>query len=90
MNIFSYPNTAEKWLDLVEFVQNQPKIRLIKTEHNTLIEKVEGKYQALMRKRAISDDEIPFEERLQIMTDYVKSQYARELTKIVHFFSDSN
>jgi len=74
------PNTAEKWLKLINFIQNQPKIRLIQTEHNTLIEKVEGKYQALMRKM-ILDETIPFEQRLQNITDYLKSLYTRERSK---------
>ncbi|QEE14411.1 hypothetical protein DSAG12_00224 [Promethearchaeum syntrophicum] len=71
------PRTAEKWLKLIEYIQNQPKIRLIQTGHNTLIEKVEGKYQALMRKMAI-DNTVPFEQRLQFVTDYLKSLYSRE------------
>ena len=71
------PRTAEKWLKLIDYIQNQPKIRLIQTEHNTLIEKVEGKYQALMR-RLIIDETIPFEQRLQSITDYLKSLYTRE------------
>ncbi len=76
------PHTAEKWLKLIDFIQNQPKIRLIQTGHNTLIEKVEGKYQALMRKMII-DETIPFEQRLQHVTDYLKSLFVRErLTEI--------
>jgi len=71
------PQTSEKWLKLIDFIQNQPKIRLIQTGHNTLIEKVEGKYQALMRKMII-DETLPFEQRLQHVTDYLKSLYARE------------
>jgi len=71
------PRTAEKWLKLIDYIQNQPKIRIIQTEHNTLIEKVEGKYQALMRKLII-DEKIPFEQRLQSITDYLKSLYTRE------------
>ena len=71
------PKTAEKWLKLIEYTQNQPKIRLIQTEHNTLIEKVEGKYQALMRKM-IMDETVPFDQRLQYVTDYLKSLYTRE------------
>ena len=71
------PRTAEKWLKLIDYIQNQPKIRLIQTKHNTLIEKVEGKYQALMRKMII-DETIPFEQRLQSITDYLKSLYTRE------------
>jgi len=71
------PQTAEKWLKLIEYIQNQPKIRLIQTEHNTLIEKVEGKYQALMRKR-FTDESIPFEQRVRDITDYLGSLYTRE------------
>ncbi len=71
------PKDAEKWLKLIDFIQYQPKIRLVQTEHNTLIEKVEGKYQALMR-RMIMDETLSFEQRLQHVTDYMKSLYARE------------
>jgi hypothetical protein len=71
------PSAAEKWLKLIEFIQNQPKIRLVQTEHNTLIQKVEGKYQTLMRKMVL-DDTLSFEQRLQHVTDYLKSLYSRE------------
>ena len=71
------PKDAEKWLILIDYIQKQPKIRLIQTEHNTFIEKIEGKYQALMRKM-ILDDKFTYEQRLQIMTDYLNSQYTRE------------
>ena len=71
------PKAAEKWLKLIDYIQKQPKIRLIQTEHNTLIEKVEGKYQALMR-RMVLDESLPFEQRLQHVTDYLKSLYTRE------------
>ncbi|MFX1500423.1 MAG: hypothetical protein ACFFDH_05595 [Promethearchaeota archaeon] len=74
------PRAAEKWLKLIDFIQKQPKIRLIQTEHNTFIEKVEGKYQALMRKMIV-DETIPFEQRLQNVTDYLKSLYTRERLK---------
>ena len=71
------PRAAERWLKLIDYIQKQPKIRLIQTEHNTLIEKVEGKYQALMRKMVV-DETTPFEKRLQFVTDYLKSLYMRE------------
>ncbi len=71
------PKAAEKWLKLIDYIQYQPKIRVIQTEHNTLIEKVEGKYQALMR-RMVLDETLSFEQRLQYVTDYLKSLYARE------------
>ncbi len=76
-NIGINPQTADKWLSLIEFIQDQPKIRLIKTEHNTIIEKVEGKYQALMRKR-FTDDSIPYEQRVRDISDYLASQFTRE------------
>ena len=71
------PNAAEKWLKLIDFIQQQPKIRIIQSENNTLIEKVEGKYQALMRKMTL-DSSVPFEQRIKYVTDYLKSLYARE------------
>ena len=71
------PKAAENWLKLIDYIQNQPKIRLIQTEHSTFIEKVEGKYQALMRKMVL-DDSLSFEQRLQHVTDYLKSLYSRE------------
>ena len=78
------PSTAEKWLKLIDFIQKQPKIRLIQTEHNTFVEKVEGKYQALMRKMLVNET-IPFEQRLQHTTDYLKSLYTRERLKNKNF-----
>jgi hypothetical protein len=65
------PRTAEMWLKLIEYVQSQPRIRLIQTDHNMLVEKVEGKYQALMRRMSV-DENVPFEQRLQYLTDYIK------------------
>ena len=35
------PATAEKWLDLIMYIQKQPRIRLIKTKNTTIIEKQE-------------------------------------------------
>ncbi len=74
------PSDAERWLKLIDFIQKQPKIRVIQTKHNTFVEKVEGKYQALMRKMVV-DDSLPFEQRLQHVTDYLKSLYTRERIK---------
>jgi hypothetical protein len=74
------PRTAEMWLKIIEYIQSQPRIRLIQTDHNLLVEKVEGKYQALMRRMSL-DEAIPFEQRLQHLTDYLKSLYIREKRK---------
>jgi hypothetical protein len=74
------PRTAEMWLKMIEYIQNQPRIRLIQAEHNLLVEKVEGKYQALMRKMSV-DENVPFDQRMQYLTDYLKSLYIREKVK---------
>ncbi len=74
------PTDAEKWLKLIDYIQKQPKIRIVQSENNTLVEKVEGKYQALMRKMVL-DNSVPFEQRLQFVTDYLKSLFAREKVK---------
>jgi len=71
------PKTAENWLQLIEYIQSKPKIRLTRSKNTTLIERTEGKYQALMRK-LFTDETLSFEERLQYITDYMKSLYARE------------
>ena len=76
-NIGINPQAAEKWLSLIEYIQDQPKIRFIQTEHNTIIEKVEGKYQTHMRKR-FTDKTIPFEQRVKAITDYLGSLHVRE------------
>ena len=36
------PMTAENWLDLIVFIQSQPKIRVIKTDNNVIVEKVDN------------------------------------------------
>ena len=43
------PATAEKWLDLIVYIQKQPRIRLIRTRKYTIIEKHEQKYQKTWR-----------------------------------------
>ena len=71
------PNSAENWLRMIEFIQNQPRIRVISSEKNTLVEKIEGKYQAMIR-RVITDESIPFEERDLLLGNYLPSLYTRE------------
>jgi len=71
------PRAAERWLKLIDFIQDQPKIRVIQTDRNTLIEKTEGRYQLIMRKMMM-DESLPFEQRFQHAMDYLKSLYTRE------------
>ncbi|MFW9923967.1 MAG: hypothetical protein ACFFDW_11845 [Candidatus Thorarchaeota archaeon] len=75
------PTVAENWLDLIVYIQSQPKIRLIQSENNTLIEKIEGKYQTLMQKR-MTDEMLPFDQRLQSAMDYIKTLATRERIRI--------
>lgn len=75
------PASAENWLTLIEFIQNQPRIRLISSEKNILVEKIEGKYQAMIR-RVIADESIPFEERELLLRNYLPSLYTREKLEI--------
>lgn len=75
------PTSAENWLKLIEFIQNQPRIRLISSEKNTLVEKVEGKYQAMIRK-VVTDETLPFEERELLLKNYLPSLYTREKLEI--------
>ena len=75
------PVVAENWLELIVYIQNQPKIRLVQSENNTLVEKIEGKYQTLMQKR-MTDETLPFEQRLQSAMDYIKTLVTRERVNI--------
>ena len=75
------PNSAENWLTLIEYIQNQPRIRLVSAEKNTLVEKVEGKYQAMIR-RVVIDETLPFEAREILLRNYLPSLYTREKLEI--------
>jgi hypothetical protein len=66
------PDTAEKWLELIVFIQNQPRIRLIKTSRNTLVEKLERKFSQMSLKYFL-DESQPLETRLQSLRDYADS-----------------
>lgn len=71
------PSSAVNWLKMIEYIQNQPRIRLISSEKSLLVEKVEGKYQAMIRK-TITDESIPFEQRMLLVNNYLPSLYIRE------------
>ena len=71
------PATAEKWFNLIIFIQNQPKIRLIKTKRYTFVEPLESKYQ-LMSLKNFLDPRRPLEERLKSIEDYTKSLLFQE------------
>jgi len=66
------PEAAEKWLDLIAYIQNQPRIRIIKTKHNTVVEKIEGKYSVMSLKSFLNED-LPIEARWRSLEGYASS-----------------
>ena len=66
------PDTAEKWLDLIVYIQSQPRIRLIKTSRNTVVEKLEKKFSQMSLKYFL-DETKPLDARLQSLRDYADS-----------------
>lgn len=72
------PKTAESWLELIMYIQQKPLIRLVKTETNTIVVKVEGRYHAMSR-RAFQDSDLTYEQRLGSIESYLRALVAREL-----------
>jgi len=71
------PETAEKWLELIIFIQKQPKIRLVKTARNTQVERVGGKFSQMSMKYFL-DETQPLEIRLKSLGDYANSIIAQQ------------
>ncbi|WP_455140631.1 hypothetical protein [Candidatus Hodarchaeum mangrovi] len=71
------PKAAENWLDLIVFIQNQPKIRVTKTERNTFVEKVGGKFSQ-MSLNFFLDENQPIEKRLQSLEAYAQSIFVQQ------------
>ena len=74
------PATAEKWLDLIVYIQKQPRIRLIRTKNNTIIEKQEQKYHTMSRK-IFMDPKKSYEERFHALQDYLSALITSERLK---------
>ncbi|MGY5878732.1 MAG: hypothetical protein RTV31_00720 [Candidatus Thorarchaeota archaeon] len=66
------PKTAESWIQLIEFIQSQPRIRVTKMGSQTYIERLENKYLSMMRKR-ILDSSLSLKERTDAMNDYINA-----------------
>lgn len=66
------PKTAENWIQLIEYIQSQPKIRVTKMGSQTYIERLENKYLSMMRKR-ILDSNLSLKERTDAMNDYINA-----------------
>ena len=65
-------DAVDNWLDLIVFIQSQPRIRLTKISRNTVIEKLEKKFSQMSLKFFL-DDTQPLEKRLQSLGAYADS-----------------
>ena len=74
------PSTAEKWLELIVYIQKQPRIRLIKTKNNTIIEKHEQKYHTMSRD-IFMDPSRSYKERFDALQDYLSALITSERLK---------
>ncbi len=66
------PKAASNWLDLIVFIQDQPKIRVTKTKRNTIVEKIGGRFSQ-MSLQFFLDDSQPIDKRLQSLEAYASS-----------------
>lgn len=64
------PKSSEKWLRLIEYIQNQPMIKLTKMGNSLYIEKLENKYLSMLRRR-ILNPRLSYKEREQTLRDYI-------------------
>ncbi len=82
------PTTAESWLRLIEYVQNQPRIKVTKLRSTTYIEKLENRYLSMLRKRVL-DSSLSLKERTQTMDDYVNALLTLEKVEDMRLASGS-
>ena len=66
------PKTAESWIQLIEYIQSQPRIRVTKLGAQTYLERLENRYLTMMRKR-ILDADLSLKERTNAMNDYINA-----------------
>ncbi len=71
------PSTAEKWLDLITFIQQKPRIRMIKTGTNTIIEQLETGYHVMSRK-IFMDTKRSYRERFHALQSYLSALITSE------------
>jgi hypothetical protein len=66
------PKAADNWLDLIVFIQNQPKIRVTKTKRNTVVEKLGGKFSQMSLNYFLDEDQ-PIDKRMRSLEAYANS-----------------
>jgi len=79
-NIGLNPSNAESWVRLIEYIQSQPRIRVIRMGSSTYIEKIENRYLSMLRKR-ILDSNLSYKERSSTMSTYIAALITRERTE---------
>jgi hypothetical protein len=75
------PKDAEKWIRLIEYIQSQPRIRVVRMGSSTFIEKLENRYLSMLRKR-ILDSDLTLKERSATMDDYIAALITLERTEM--------
>jgi len=75
------PSTAENWVRLIEYIQSQPRIRVVRMGSSTFIEKIENRYLSMLRKR-ILDSSLSIKERASTMDDYISALITLERTEM--------
>ncbi len=75
------PSTAESWVRLIEYIQSQPRIRVVRMGSSTFIEKIENRYLSMLRKR-ILDSSLSMKERASTMDDYISALITLERTEM--------
>jgi len=71
------PSTAEKWLDLITFIQRKPRIRIIKTGSSTIIERTETGYQVMSRE-IFMDTKRSYKDRFHALQSYLSALITSE------------
>ena len=71
------PATADKWLDLIVYIQKQPRIRLIKTRRTTVIEKHEQRFHTMSRE-IFMDSNRSYKERFDALQVYLSALITSE------------
>ncbi|MHA2350888.1 MAG: hypothetical protein ACXADL_14815 [Candidatus Thorarchaeota archaeon] len=75
------PSTAENWVRLIEYIQSQPRIKVVRMGSSTFIEKIENRYLSMLRKR-ILDSSLSMKERAATMDDYISALITLERTEM--------
>ena len=74
------PSTAENWLRLIEYIQSQPRIRVVSMGSSLYIERLENRYLSMLRKRVL-DANLSMKERSSMMDDYISALITLERTE---------